>query len=133
MTTGFDPKKSAMRGDGKISLIRQDEKNVAAEWPFSDLLRHWSRKHSKAVYVPSMVVKTPRIQYSFADVVRLGEGTDFLRFLKAIHNGLVYYDPGIKLENASSNRPVVKRRSQFRILSGNLGCLYSSMTIKPLT
>ena len=38
-------------------------------------------------------------------------------------NGNIYYDPGIKLENIES-KPIVKRRSQFRIKSGYLGKLY---------
>jgi hypothetical protein len=108
-----------------------DDKLPAAEWKFSDLLRHWSRKHAKAVYVPSMCRKEPRLSYRFADLVRLGEGTDFLRFLRAVHDGVVFYDPGIKLEFAST-KPKVKRRSQFRILSGNLPCLYDKMTVQSL-
>jgi hypothetical protein len=42
--------------------------------------------------------------------------------------GKVYYDPGIKLENAST-RPHTKQRSQFRIKSVNLPALYHSMDI----
>ena len=38
----------------------------------------------------------------------------------------MYYDPGIKLENASS-KPVVKRRSQFRIASKHIAELYNSL------
>lgn len=131
LTMGFDHKKGTMRGDGSIALVREGEKEVAAEWPFSDLLTHWSRKHAKAAYVPSMVLKTPRLKYRYANIVRLGEGTDFLRFLKAVHAGVVFYDPGIKLENASGQSKV-KRRSQFRILSGDLACLYGSMTTSGL-
>jgi hypothetical protein len=131
VTTGFNPDKGTMDGNGSISLLFGDEKVAAAEWKFSDLLRHWSRKHAKAVYVPSMCRKEPLLSYKYADLVRLGEGTDFLRFLRAVHAGVVFYDPGIKLENASS-APKVKRRSQFRILSGNLSCLYDKMTVQPL-
>jgi hypothetical protein len=54
-----------------------------------------------------------------------------LRFLRAVHDGVVFYDPGIKLEFAST-KPKVKRRSQFRILSGNLPCLYDKMTVQSL-
>ena len=131
ITTGFHPDKGTMDGNGGISLLYGDEKVPAAEWKFSDLLRHWSRKHAKAVYVPSMCRKEPQLSYRFADLVRLGEGTDFLRFLRAVHDGVVFYDPGIKLECASTT-PKVKRRSQFRILSGNLPCLYDKMTVQSL-
>lgn len=45
--------------------------------------------------------------------------------------GKVYYDPGIKLENAST-RPRTKQRSQFRIKSSNLPSLYHRMDIVDL-
>ena len=51
------------------------------------------------------------------------EGTNILLLLKAVSEGNVYYDPGIKLENASTN-PTTKRRSQFRIKSSELSNLY---------
>lgn len=106
--------------------LRTVRNATAAEWKFVDLLKHWSRKHAKAVYVPSMRRKAPALAYRYADTVRLGVGTDFSRFLQAIHSGVAYYDPGIKLENASSS-PKIKRRSQFRIYSGDIARLYSTM------
>jgi len=42
--------------------------------------------------------------------------------LAAIADGVVYYDPAVKLEHASEAKPVQKRRSRFRIKSGNPGC-----------
>jgi hypothetical protein len=56
--------------------------------------------------------------------VRLGTGTDFLLFLKAVATGAIYYDPGIKMEDASASHPRVKRRSQFRIKSSQIPILY---------
>jgi hypothetical protein len=131
LTTGFEAKSGKMDGTGSIVLIREKETHPAAVWQFSDLLKHWSRKHAKAVYVPSMCRHQDSLAYRFANVVRLGEGTDFIRFLRAVHGGFVYYDPGIKLEHASG-KPVIKRRSQFRILSGDIPCLYSKMTTQGL-
>jgi hypothetical protein len=69
----------------------------------------------------------PAQQYSYGSKVRLGEDTDFLRFLKAMADRNVYYDPGIKLEGASTVSPRVKRRSQFRIKSADLSMLYARM------
>ena len=57
--------------------------------------------------------------------------TDFLFFLRAMSDGAVYYDPGIKLEG-SKNGPVVKRRSQFRVSSRNIPRLYESLEIVQL-
>lgn len=130
LTTGFDAASGRMDGAGRILLVREGEERPAAEWNFSGLLRHWSRKHSKAVYVPSGRRIDPP-SYRFANVVRLGEGTDFIKFLRAVHAGLVYYDPGIKLENASGEARV-KRRSQFRISSGDIPNLYNRMTVQSL-
>jgi hypothetical protein len=56
----------------------------------------------------------------------LARRTDSLRLLAAFASGEVYYDPGIKLENAST-APVTKRRSQFRISSGDIPALYETV------
>jgi hypothetical protein len=111
--------------EGAIRLI-DSKGNVAAAWPFAGLLSHWSRKHSKAVYVPSLSRKTPDLQYSYGGLVRLAQRTDSLKLLKAIASGHVFYDPGIKLENAST-KPKIKKRSQFRVKSVNISLLYETV------
>jgi len=111
--------------DGGIILL-DDIGREAAIWKFTDMMSHWNRKHAKAVYIPSLIRKEPRQQYRYGNQVDLGEGTDFLMFLKAIESGIIYYDPGIKLENASHLKPKIKRRNQFRIKPKELGILYKS-------
>jgi hypothetical protein len=101
---------------------------VAAEWAFTGLLAHWSRKHTRAVYVPSMRRTEPLWQYAYGARVRLAQRTDSLRLLAALASGGVYYDPGIKVENVST-KPVVKRRSQFRIASKNIAALYEAVEV----
>lgn len=59
--------------------------------------------------------------------VRLARGTDSLRLLRAFASGAMYYDPGIKLENASTDRPKHKMRSQFRVASKNIAALYEAV------
>jgi hypothetical protein len=108
---------------GAVALIN-DSGVTAASWTFAGLLKHWTRKHSKCVYVPSQRRTEPHWQYRYGDKVRLAMRTDFLRFLKAMAEGLVSYDPGIKIEGAASMSPAVKRRSQFRIASRNVPALY---------
>ncbi len=110
---------------GGIALVTTDGRE-AATWRFDGLMRHWNRKHRQAVYVPSQMKTEPDRHYRYGGMVRLGDGTDFLRFLKALTKGNIYYDPGIKVEDASSSTPKVKRRSQFRIRSADLGSLYES-------
>lgn len=123
MLDGYDATAGRiLDADGCIALVNK-RGVVAASWAFSGLLAHWSRKHSKAVYVPSQCRKEPKRQYCYGDKVRLAQGTDSLHLLKALASGAVYYDPGIKLENASG-RPTTKRRSQFRIASKSISTLY---------
>jgi len=111
--------------NGAIALVASSGE-VAAKWSFSGLLAHWARKHTRAVYVPSMKRIEPRWQYAYGGKVRLAQRTDALKLLSALATGSVYYDPGIKLERASSS-PVTKRRSQFRIASRNIESLYESV------
>lgn len=109
---------------GGIALI-DDDGQQAAIWTFPDLIDHWRRKHAKAAYVASMSRTVPRRQYRYSGLVRLGVGTSIDRLLRAVAKGIVYYDPGIKLE-AAGGRERCKRRSQFRIKSLDLHDLYDT-------
>ena len=125
--TGYDYEKGKIvSADGGISLS-DDSGREAATWLYADMMKHWNRKHAQAAYIPSMCRTDPSRQYIYGNQIELGEGTDFLIFLKAVADGLIYYDPGIKLEGASSSKPTTKRRSQFRIKPANLSGLYHSM------
>jgi len=104
-----------------------DAGEVAASWAFSGLLAHWSRKHTRAVYVPSMRQTKPHWKYSYGGRIRLAQKTDGLLLLKALAAGTVYYDPGIKLEHASSGKPTSKKRSQFRVASKHIAALYETL------
>jgi hypothetical protein len=123
---GFDSTTGKITdADGEIALL-SGSGETAASWSFKKILEHWSRKHTKAVYVPSKRKTEPLRQYSYANKVRLAQKTDSLRLLRAFAIGSVYYDPGIKLERASTN-PEVKRRSQFRIASKSINELYETV------
>ncbi len=113
--------------NGCIALVN-DAGEVAASWAFGKILEHWSHKHSKAAYVPSQCRTEPGRQYAYGKKVRLAERTDSLKLLAALAGGAVYYDPGIKLEHAST-KPEVKRRSQFRVASKNISALYETVEI----
>lgn len=108
--------------DGGISLIDKTSA-VAAHWSFSGMMQHWNRKHAQAAYVPSLF-RTPPPEYSYGPRILLCEQTDFLLFLKSFADGTVYYDPAIKIENASAANPDIKRRSQFRIKHHSLTKMY---------
>lgn len=124
---GYDAKTGKiLDAEGALQLVDHTGL-VAASWSFSGLLGHWSRKHNKAVYVPSMKRMEPTCQYHYGHLVRLAQGTDSLKLLSAFVAGGVYYDPGIKLERASTGKPAIKRRSQFRVASRNVGVLYQAI------
>ena len=130
---GFDSVSSKIRNtNGSIALI-DDKGNEASSWSFTSLIKHWNRKHNQACYVPSKSIILPFRQYYYGNNILLGNGTDFHLFLKEMALGNIYYDPGIKMELAST-KPTIKRRSQFRIKSGNLTHLYKNAeTINLLT
>ena len=108
---------------GGIALL-DDKGNEAAVWRYADLMGHWSRKHALAAYVPSITRSDSQRQYQYSSNVLLGIGTTFEKFLSAIAEGLVVYDPGIKVEGYPET-PHSKRRSQFRIKASRLPMLYS--------
>lgn len=130
---GYDLESQKIRStDGMIALL-DDKDRVAAGWSFSSMLLHWNRKHNQACYVPSQSEKENERKYRFGEKVILGSGTDFQMFLKQMASGNVYYDPGVKMENASTKKPNVKRRSQFRIKSEYLAGLYKHSELVDLS
>jgi MvaI/BcnI restriction endonuclease family len=111
---GFDRDSDKITNiDGGLALVDRRGESVA-EWKFTALMEHWNRKHAQAVYIPS-IFRTPPPEYAFGAQILLCEQTDFVLFLSAIANGIVYYDPALKLENASNSASSAKARSQFRI------------------
>ena len=129
---GYDAERGQITdAHGAISLMSDDEQ-LAASWPFSGVLEHWSKKHSKAVYVPSLKRDDPFRQYHYGHKVRLAQGADSLRLLNALATGVVYYDPGIKLEGVSTAKPKPKERSQFRIASKYIDALYETVDVVEL-
>jgi hypothetical protein len=122
---GFDSASGKIRNaNGKIALV-DPSGNEAASWSFSSLLLHWNKKHNPACYSPSNSDIGMVRKYKYGNKVILGTGADFQLFLRQMHSGHIVYDPGIKMENASTT-PKIKKRSQFRIKSVYLGELYNN-------
>ncbi len=122
--TGYDTKANKIEDLSGGLILVSDAGNIAAQWHFAHMIEHWNRKHAKAVYVPSETGENP-IRYRFSSSVNICEGTDFLLFIKAVSDGAVYLDPAVKMENASSQKPMIKRRNQFRIRHDAISQLYS--------
>ncbi len=122
---GYDSKTGKITDldNGGIALLTKNE-GIAALWKFTKLLEHWNRKHARAAYVPSMHKELPS-SYCYGSRVLLCEHTDFISlFLRAVSQGIVYYDPGIKKIMTKSGKWEIKRRSQFRIKHNDLNVLY---------
>lgn len=129
--TGYDTLNGKITDVGGAIELRDKSDEIAASWGFGGVIEHWNRKHAKAVYVPSLK-RSPPTEYHFGDIVKVCEDTDVLLFLKALALGVVYYDPGIKMEGAGAGKPVTKRRSQFRINHKSLSDLYQRTEISKL-
>ncbi len=126
---GFDHDRRHITDTMGAITLRNAENTLAASWSFTKIMDHWKRKHSQAVYVPCIMrlASATGREYHYGSHIEIGTGTDFEMFLAATMEKAVYYDPGIKLENASTNQAKLKPRSQFRIKHKNLFCLYNNL------
>ena len=125
---GFDhAKKKIIDVGGGIELVDQ-QGNISAAWTFQRLIAHWSRKHAAAAYIPYDKKREIPPEYKYKSPVLLGEETEFPLYLSALHSGLIMYDPGSKISDASSSSAKVKARNQFRIPIGKLAALYKKFT-----
>ena len=110
---------------GAVELLT-DAGGCAAAWSFSDLMISWNKKHAQAAYVSYESEKLLAPAYRYFSPALLGEGTDFNRYLVALSNGLIVFDPGSKVMNANGEKPTVKARSQFRTSVKHLAGLYET-------
>lgn len=114
-------------------VLSDDQGEIAAKWPYTELISHWNRKHARAAFLPAVSrTETGRREFRFDRQVFLGVQTDFLRFLGSMNLGNIVYDPGIKVEQNSGPSPITKRRSQFRTKFADLNVLYAKFGVHPL-
>lgn len=90
-------------------------------------------KHASALYIFAEARETGGgVQYRYASEALVGEGTDVFRLLRAIHAGLIYYDPADSVYGNGEQ----KVRPQWRMSSANLERtmrrLYTSVRRIPL-
>lgn len=116
---GYDDDKGLFAGDGQLALVDRSDR-VAASWSFASLLEKWSRKHSRAAYVPHESRIGPRC-YRYGATIGVGRGADFVRLLRATARGCVYVDPAVKDEGGK-----FKKRNQFRVAHRDLSQLYTA-------
>ncbi len=129
---GYDPKgQKIIDVCGGIALI-DDVGQQSAVWTFPDLIAHWGRKHANAAYVKYVKRNQAPIEYAYPGPALLGVGTEFTKYLQAMFDGLIVYDPGSKLTNSSRADSKVKARNQFRTTVGHLPSLYQKFETVPL-
>jgi hypothetical protein len=122
---GFDPVNGI-----SVELFSPANGEVAASWSLERLANCWNAKHASAMYVPAEARdgSAGGSEYRFGGEVLVGEGTDVFRLLKAIHHGLVWYDPADSIY--ADGR--AKVRSQWRIgakrLEQTMGKLYGAVS-----
>lgn len=128
---GFDSESSHITdAQGAIALV-DGSGTIAASWSFAKIMGHWKTKHAQAVYVPCIKRSSAAgaNEYHYGNNIELGTGTNFEQVLACVYESSVYYDPGIKLEDSTSAKPKLKRRSQFRIAHQHLNRLYTKFEL----
>lgn len=125
---GFDLAQDTIIAFGGRLVLVNDAGLEAAEWDFASLMAKWTHKHAKAAFVPYMARTTPRKEYAYGHTIKLGEGTDFLLFLRQLALGHVAYDPGIWTEGGKLGRA----RSQFRVAARYVPELYHVVDEAPV-
>lgn len=123
---GYDAAKHRITDVAGAVALLTDAGECAAAWSFGGLLAHWNLKHAQAAYVPYEKHPEGLSEYRYFSPALLGEGTDFLRYLATLNAGKVIYDPGVKLEHASTAKPKVQHRNQFRVSVRDLSMLYKT-------
>lgn len=121
---GFNPSRKLIEDVNGAVELQTDDGDCAAGWLFADLMIGWNRKHAQAAYVSYESEKLLAPAYRYFSPALLGEGTDFNRYLSALASGLIVFDPGSKVMNASTDKATVKARSQFRTSTQHLAALY---------
>ncbi|MGN6155399.1 MAG: MvaI/BcnI family restriction endonuclease [Sphingomicrobium sp.] len=126
---GYDPHADSFDADGiAVEMFDPETGTVAASWSLERLANSWNAKHASAMYVPAEARETAdgEAQYRYGSEVLVGEGTDVFRLLRAIHRGLVWYDPAdsIYADGTAKVRP--QWRTGSRRLEQTMHTLYRS-------
>jgi hypothetical protein len=127
---GYVPDSDTFDADAGIAveLVHPDTDEIAASWSLGKLADSWNAKHASAMYVPAeMRSRGSSKEVKFGTEVLVGEGTDVFRLLRAIHDGLVWYDPAdsIYADDECKVRP--QWRTSSSKLEQTMGRLYSEV------
>ena len=117
-----------------MGLFRPIDDLLVAGWSFQKLLDSWSPKHALAAYVeyekrPYMGIDAIHDhEYRFTGRLHIGIGTTIFKYIDAVRNGTVYYEPGdeTNINGKSWQRPQW-RMSVTQKLNAKLGSLYEKV------
>ena len=122
--SGYDPETGSFVDEPDnvcVELALTSTGEIVAAWSLAHLANAWNNKHASAAYVPSskraaFAGADDDREYKFGPSILVGQGTDVWKLLKAIHAGVVYYDPAdsIYADNTAKVRP------QWRINANRL-------------
>ncbi len=114
-------------GLGDVRLVTKDGQ-IAAAWSMDKLLEHWILKHANVFFVEYRKRGSGRaVEYRFGPKILIATGANFSRFWKALFDGVIYLDPGLKLEGVDDcdlDSVKSKTRFQFRASFRKLSNLY---------
>ena len=101
-----------------VELFHHETGEIAASWSLEKLANCWNAKHANALYITfdSRNDENGAAEYRYSGTWVQGKGTDVWRLLRAIDQGIVFYDPADTIY--ADNRP--KNRPQWRINSSGL-------------
>ena len=119
---GYDPASDTFGAPSGISVDLQDlaSGDIVARWSLERLANSWNSKHASALYIP--YIRRPAAggshdyEYQYGSKALVGEGTDVWRLLRAIHKGMVFYDPAHSIYPDGT----AKVRPQWRVNSASL-------------
>ena len=101
-----------------VEIFHHETGEIAASWSLEKLANCWNAKHANALYITfdSRNDENGAAEYRYSGTWVQGKGTDVWRLLRAIDQGIVFYDPADTIY--ADNRP--KNRPQWRINSSGL-------------
>lgn len=128
---GYDPAKDSFDAAVGIAVELFDPLTdaLAASWSLERMANSWNSKHASAMYVPAegRVLSSGLAEYRYGNEVLVGEGTDVFRLLKAIHAGLVWYDPADSVYADGKPKVRPQWRTGSRLLEQTMTSLYSNV------
>ena len=106
--------------DISVDLVDPEAGEIVAGWSLEQLANSWNSKHASALYISykRRPATDPNhdYEYQYSSKVLIGEGTDVWRLLRAIHKGLVFYDPAHSIYEGGK----AKVRPQWRVNAATL-------------